>query len=135
MPQILAIQTDLRLDSKCLFMKAAFKGLRAWLMANATILCLYLVFEFWLLDPRPESEAFNGITEKFLWCVVALPLLVISLGINIFALILVLKRVLFEKRWASLMLWLLVCVAWVGALFLNGTALQMLSLLTQRSNG
>ncbi len=101
-----------------------------WLLVNGFGLGAYLFMEHWILAPRPESEAFNGIDVLYFWFTKELPLLVGFLVLNFIWLAFVLKRnrVSSQKR-PKLVIWILVGSIWFVSLFPCGIATQVVRIL------
>jgi hypothetical protein len=88
-----------------------------WLLANFIGIGLYLLFEYWILSPRPEGEELNGIDEKAFWVMTAFPVLILFLALNAIWLISIFRSGRSGWSWPPLFAWLLMCSAWALAIF------------------
>jgi hypothetical protein len=113
-------------------MKMAFRHSPAWLLANAVGMCSYLLFEFWLIAPRPAELEMNGITQKYLWQIIAFPILILFFGLNNVWVVFIIRCRHSKVRWIPLYIWLLSCLAWIGVICINGTAFQMYRIATNK---
>jgi len=97
-----------------------------WLLVNGFGMGVYLFMEHWILAPRPEPEAFNGIDVLHFWFTKELPLLTGFLVLNLIWLAFILRRNCshFQRR-PKLIVWTLVGLVWLGSLFPYGIATQV----------
>jgi hypothetical protein len=99
--------------------------LQFWLLANACGLVAYLLWELWLLAPRPEAEALNGISAISSWLTINFPLLVSFSIANLIWLSLIIKSGRSKRQRKTLAIWLAVCFVWLAALWYDGIATRV----------
>ena len=97
-----------------------------WLLVNALGIAIYLSLESWILAPRPEAEALNGIDQIYFWLTRNLPLLIVFIVLNVIWLIRIWRRTDPSNMW-PFRSWLLVCLAWAIALVYHGLAVKILT--------
>lgn len=90
---------------------------------NILGILVYLLLEAWILAPRLEAEALNGIDDLFFWLTKEGPLLVGFLIINAIWLTAIIKINCSGRNWQTFFVWLSICLMWFGALFIRGSAL------------
>jgi uncharacterized membrane protein SirB2 len=105
-----------------------------WLLANALGIAIYLSLESWVLAPRSEAEALNGIDQIYFWLTRNLPLLVVYLVLNVIWLIRIRSRSDPSNKW-PFRNWLLVCLAWAIALIYHGLTVKILKILIAMIDG
>jgi hypothetical protein len=116
--------------------KTALTASMLWLLANVVGICLYLIFQFWLLAPRSEGEALNGIDEKFYWICAGLPILIFFLILNSIWLRLIVMHGRSGGSWLALSVWLLMCAGWLVDVFgFNDIGLVMLNIFADMVDG
>jgi hypothetical protein len=111
-------------------LKMVLKSVRLGLVLNALGLGVYFAMEFWIMMPRPEEDAFNGIDVLHFWFTRELPLLVILLILNLLWLISVLREKMNPRlKRLKLIVCGVVALIWLGSLFPFGIATQVAEII------
>ncbi len=105
-----------------------------WLPVNALGIGIYLAFESWILAPRSEENALNGIDEISYWLTLDLPVLIICFILNVIWLIRISRRSNSSKK-GQVWTWLLTCLAWIIALLYHGFIIKILWILMMMIDG
>ena len=110
--------------------KSALRESRFWLLANALGISIYLLVQYGIMAPRPEWDELNFVDIFFYWLSYGVPIIVVSMIVDLVWLILIIKNRSLCQNWISqIEVWLLVCLAWGIALFAYGLTLPSLKII------
>lgn len=95
-----------------------------WVLINALGVAVYLLLEAWILAPRSEGEALNGIDQIYFWLTRMLPVLIVIGVVDVIWAIRIARGSSPLRKW-QFSWWLIVCLAWGVALCYNGLAVKV----------